>query len=75
MSRTEELSGKLLDYISKHPDAGDTQESISEWWMGLQSLEQSMDEVTLAIESLLEKGLIRKEVVTEDGIFYYKSGS
>ncbi len=74
MSQTEEISRKILDYLSKHPDAGDNTESVSKWWLGLQSVGRSVDEVTLALEDLVEKKLITKALITEDRIFFYKLG-
>jgi hypothetical protein len=72
MGQTEEISAKILDYLGKHPDAGDNTESVSKWWLGLQSLGETVDEVTMALEDLVEKELIRKEMITEDEIFFYR---
>lgn len=72
MGQTEELSAKILEYLGRHPDAGDDTESVSKWWLGLQSLGGSVDEVTLALEDLVDKELIRKAMITEDEIFFYK---
>ncbi len=72
MGQTEDISAKILDYLGKHPDAGDNTESVSKWWLGLQSMGETVDEVTLALEDLVGKELIRKEMVTEDEIFFYR---
>jgi hypothetical protein len=74
MGQTEEISAKILDYLSKHPEAGENTESVAKWWLDLQSVGRSVDEVTLALEDLVEKKLIRKEMITEDSIFFYKLG-
>ncbi len=72
MGQTEEISGKILDYIRKNPDAGENTESVSKWWLGLQSMGKTVDEVTMALEDLVDRELIRKEMITEDSIFFYK---
>jgi hypothetical protein len=72
MGQTEEISARILDYLGKHPDAGDNTESVSKWWLGLQSLAETVDEVTQALEDLVDKELIRKEMITEDEIFFYR---
>ena len=73
MSGTEEISAKILDYLRKNykaPDAMDAM-TVANWWQGIQDIDQSLDELTLAIEGLVEEGAIKKQELSND-IFYYK---
>jgi len=49
----------ILNYLQKNPDAGDTLEGISKWWLEIERTEISVDEVAEVLESLVQRGLIR----------------
>jgi Fe2+ or Zn2+ uptake regulation protein len=68
--KQEEISKKILDYLRKNPDAGDTLEGISGWWVQSEYIEQSVDEVASVLERLTEKGLVKKQVVKGGSPFY-----
>ncbi len=56
-----DIARKILDYLRKNPDAGDTLEGISRWWVQNECVEQSVDTVAGALETLIMRGLVRKE--------------
>jgi len=62
----------ILDYLQKNPDAGDTLEGIARWWLEPARIESSVDEVADALESLIQKGIIRMHKL-KDGTTFYKS--
>ena len=68
--RLEEMSEMILSYLRKHPDAGDTLEGITRWWLESDRVDRSADEVAEGLELLLEKGLLRR--VNCDDEFLYK---
>ncbi len=59
MSKKEELARRLLDYLEKNPDAGDTLEGIADWWLEQQRVEQVVDDVADALDYLVQKGAVR----------------
>lgn len=61
----------ILDYIQKKPDAVDTLEGISRWWLEFERIELSVDEVTDVLESLIQKGIIRVKK-TKNGTTFYR---
>lgn len=69
--KRKQIAGRILDYLRKNPDAGDTLEGIACWWLGLQQIEISVNEVEDALNSLLKEGVIRTHR-TRDGIAIYK---
>ena len=58
VNRKEKLSQLICDYLKKHPDAGDTLEGITQWWLELGRIDTSMDEVASILNDLVEKGII-----------------
>jgi Fe2+ or Zn2+ uptake regulation protein len=69
--RQEDISKKILDYLLKNPDAGDTLEGISRWWVQSEYIEQSVDEVASVLERLTKEGVVKKQEV-KGGSSVYK---
>jgi Fe2+ or Zn2+ uptake regulation protein len=61
--RQEDISKKILDYLLKNPDAGDTLEGVSRWWIQSEFIEQSVDEVASVLERLTKEGAVKKQKV------------
>lgn len=55
---TEKISRMILGYLCKNPDAGDTLEGITRWWLNMERIDLSVKEVAQALESLMEQGVI-----------------
>lgn len=60
MKKKKEISKKILDYLKKNPDTGDTLEGITEWWLESERVDQAVEEVAEVLEALIKKGLIIK---------------
>ncbi len=61
----------ILNYLHKNPDAGDTLEGITRWWLESESISISVNDVESAVESLVERGIVsRKEIGNSN--FVYK---
>jgi Fe2+ or Zn2+ uptake regulation protein len=58
LSRIEKLSRRVLDYLQKNPQASDTLEGISAWWLEQQQIEQLVEDVADALELLVKKGIV-----------------
>lgn len=70
-NRLEKISIMILNYLRKNPEAGDTLEGITRWWLEMQRIEFSVNEVEDVLESLVRKSVIRKYKV-KDGTTFYK---
>lgn len=66
----EEHTEMILDYLRKNPEAGDTLEGVTRWWLEQESIEISVDKVIKALESLIEKGVIKGQKVKGGSTFY-----
>lgn len=71
MNKKEELAQRIMEYLRKNPDAGDTLEGITNWWLQLERIEQSVDEVLESLEDLVKKGLVVRQDIP-GGTAYYK---
>lgn len=53
---TGDLAAVILRYISAHPDACDTLQGVSEWWLARQRYEDTRQRVAAALALLLQEG-------------------
>lgn len=60
MPTSKEISERILDYLLRNPDAGDTLEGVSKWWLEMEKVDQTVDIVFNALDILLKEGLIEK---------------
>ena len=60
MNIKEEISKQILSYLEKNPDAGDTLEGITKWWLESERVDQAVDDIAEALNLLLEKGAVIK---------------
>ena len=54
----QEVTYYILDYLSDHPDAGDTFEGILHWWLLTQRIKFEEETVSKAVANLVAEGLI-----------------
>jgi hypothetical protein len=57
----KELEGLILGYLKDCPDAEDTLEGISEWWVLDQLIKHRTQHVQKVLESLVAQGLLSEE--------------
>lgn len=69
-NRLEKISIMILNYLRKNPEAGDTLEGITRWWLEAEKIEISVDEVTYALEILLQKGQVQRHKSGGGNTFY-----
>lgn len=72
--KKEEISKLILNYLRKHPQAEDTFEGITRWWIEISRIEFSAADVKEALESLQKNGLVRLHK-TRGGTSLYKLNS
>ena len=57
----EELTNKIMNYLHRNPEACDTLEGIAGWWLRFERMEQGVDEVMVALDTLVKKGLLERQ--------------
>lgn len=66
----EEITKKILDYLKKNPDAGDTLEGISKWWLEMERVNQSVNEILNVLEELINTGIVTRQEVRGSNPIY-----
>ena len=56
MAARKDISQEILEYPFNHPDASDTLEGITEWWLLSQRIRYEMKRVQTAISKLTQDG-------------------
>jgi hypothetical protein len=67
----EHVAGEIEHYFSSHPEAADSQEGITKWWITRQRLHENLTVVRAALDRLVSKGRIIK-ITNRDGTTIYK---
>ena len=63
MEKKDEVARRIIEYLRKNPDAGDTIEGITTWWLQLEKIDESVEKVSTALEELEKKGMLKKQKV------------
>ena len=58
MPAKRDISEEILEYLRKHPEASDTLEGITEWWLLDQRIRYEMEKVKAAVYKLVSDGWI-----------------
>ncbi len=71
MNNTKENIAKMiLDYLRKNPEASDTLEGISKWWLEYEKIDSTTEEVTVALEKLIKEGKVKRHVIDGNNPVY-----
>jgi hypothetical protein len=65
------LSQRIISYLKKHPEAGDTLEGIVTWWLEQERIDRVVDDVAEVLRSLEKKGTVQAHR-TQTGTTIYK---
>ena len=55
-----DIVGPILQYLREHPEAADTAEGIRAWWLQEQGAGRSIGDVRVALEQMVERGLLTR---------------
>jgi len=56
--RSQEIRGRILEYLNENQDAGGTLVDVVEYWLALQCVDESVEVVKEVLDTLLESGEI-----------------
>ena len=54
----ESVVAAIEAYLERHPDAADSAEGISRWWLARDGLDPCVEVVQAALSRLLERGVV-----------------
>lgn len=60
----------ILRYLEKNPNAMDTLEGITEWWILSENINMNLAKIQRALDTLLEKNLIQKKSYNGQKVYY-----
>jgi hypothetical protein len=66
------IADQIKRYLDSHPNASDTVEGISQYWLAPPKQSYQLKNIHLALESLVKKGVL-KISTTKDGKRIYKN--
>ena len=55
MPEKRDIAEEILNYLFKHPDANDTLEGITEWWLLNQRIRYEIEKVKTAVFKLVKE--------------------
>jgi hypothetical protein len=58
MPEKRDISQEILEYLRKHPEASDSLEGITEWWLLSQRINYEMERVKIAVLKLVKEGWV-----------------
>lgn len=65
-----QVAMKILDYMRRFPDAADTEEHITNWWLNEGDAEQEPGVVASALKTLVTNGLIERIELPDNRVVY-----
>ena len=69
-ARITGIADAIRAYLSRHPDAADSEEGIAAWWMPAMDVETCAAEVAVALEQLHRGGLIERQSLPDGRVIY-----
>jgi hypothetical protein len=67
------IARRIECYVTQHPQAADTSEGICMWWLGNERGGDSLEDVQIALDYLVETGRLSR-LVHADGTTIYARG-
>ena len=66
----ESLIYNILYYLYRNPDAKDTLEGITRWWLLQERIDQKLEEVASCLDFLVSKGFIIEKTIDNKRKYY-----
>jgi Fe2+ or Zn2+ uptake regulation protein len=75
MTNDTKIAEEIIDYLQEHPEAADTLEGITTWWVQSQTVRESVDTVYQALKELKAAGLVIERRDADGKTLYFLSCS
>lgn len=70
MFRDYRLELRILTYLQKHQQAGDTLEGIATWWLTTERIDESVIRVKRSLDNLKLKGVVSENKLPDGKLHY-----
>jgi Fe2+ or Zn2+ uptake regulation protein len=64
------LIDDILDYLVNHPQAADSVDGVTRWWLAQNGTAPPQAEVERALATLVERGLLRRVELPDGTVLY-----
>ena len=71
-NRRDQIEELILTYLKRNPDASDTLEGITKWWLEMERINGSVEQVAAACQKLENMGHLKK-INNPSGSTLYRS--
>ena len=71
-ARVDCVAQEIERYLETHPNAADSLEGISTWWVSKQQIRQELEVVRAALEQLTHSGIVLSRYVTDKNEVVYR---
>jgi hypothetical protein len=71
--RTLVIAQVIERYVTEHPRAADTPKGICTWWVAPQDQGDSLADVQLALDYLVERGRLSRTVLADGTVIYARA--
>lgn len=68
--RVDLIAREIQAYFAARPDAWDSPEGILRWWLPRVRLEESLQDLQLALDELVERGIVTRREVAGGRVVY-----
>jgi hypothetical protein len=69
-SNAAEVERAVLGYLNKHPQAADTLDGITSWWLPQQRYETARERIEDALTRLVNSGVLRRQSLPGGELLY-----
>ena len=69
------IAEEIARYLREHPDAADSFEGIRQWWLPRVRFQEATADIEGALEELLERGIVVRQVMPDGKILYRRAES
>lgn len=74
-SHQNALVDAILAYLSNHPQAADSADGVTRWWLARDGSAPSPSDVEEALATMVERGLLRRVELPDGTVLYSCDGS
>ncbi len=67
------IAREIQTYLSSHPDAADSLDGILRWWLPRVRMEETANDLQLALDLLVERGAVTRRDVAGGQVVYGRS--
>lgn len=69
-ARKQRAEAAILAYLARYPRAADSEHGIAQWWLPRMGADLPLIDVQLALQALVQRGLIERTALPDGSAIY-----